>query len=202
MAVKHNSEIIFKVGLDENKVPEEISWTAKDGGIDNEISKSIMISVWDHKKKDTLKMDLWTKDMPVDEMKQFYHQTLVSMSHTRHTPTYPLAYIYTYTVGVCGFAPWFRRPPRATSSTSTRHQVVSVAEWLPLRQAPKKRTVRVTKMTKARPMKRRQLPSQRDLCHRHRRLSSDDWFVLFAHHLHSNEPIVRLQYHQSFTIIH
>ena len=41
-----------------------------------------MISVWDHKKKDTLRMDLWTKDMPVDEMKQFYHQTLVSMADT------------------------------------------------------------------------------------------------------------------------
>ena len=25
-------------------------------------------------------MDLWTKDMPVDEMKQFFHQTLVSMA--------------------------------------------------------------------------------------------------------------------------
>ena len=58
MAVKHNSEIKFKVGLDENKVPEDISWTAKDGGIDNEASKAIMISVWDHKTKDTLKMDL------------------------------------------------------------------------------------------------------------------------------------------------
>ena len=41
-----------------------------------------MISVWDHKKKDTLRMDLWTKDMPVDDMKQFYHQTLVSMAES------------------------------------------------------------------------------------------------------------------------
>ena len=80
MAIKHNSEIKFKVGLDENKVPEEIYWTAIDGGINNESSKAIMISVWDHKQKDTLRMDLWTKDMPVDEMKQFYHQTLVSMA--------------------------------------------------------------------------------------------------------------------------
>ena len=39
-----------------------------------------MLSVLDHKKKDTLLMDLWTKDMPVDEMKQFFHQTLVSMA--------------------------------------------------------------------------------------------------------------------------
>lgn len=80
MAVKHISSIEFKVGLDENKVPEEISWTAADGGIENEASKAIMISVWDDKKKDTLRMDLWTKDMPVDEMKKFYHQTLVSMA--------------------------------------------------------------------------------------------------------------------------
>jgi len=82
MSVKHNSKIIFEVSLDENKVPEEISWTAKDGGINNEVSKAIMISVWDHKKKDTLRMDLWTKDMPIDEMKQFYHQILVSMADT------------------------------------------------------------------------------------------------------------------------
>ena len=82
MSVKHNSEVKFKIGLDENKVPEEISWTAIDGGINQEASKAVMISVWDHKKKDTLRMDLWTKEMPVDEMKQFYHQTLVSMAES------------------------------------------------------------------------------------------------------------------------
>ena len=82
MAIQHNSEVKFKIGLDENKVPEEISWTAQDGGIDNAPSKAVMISVWDHKKKDTLRMDLWTKDMPVDEMKQFYHQTLVAMAES------------------------------------------------------------------------------------------------------------------------
>ncbi len=82
MAIKHTSKIEFIVGLDENKVPEEIFWTAEDGGIKNEESKAIMLSVWDGNKKDTLRMDLWTKEMPVDEMKQFFHQTLVSMSTT------------------------------------------------------------------------------------------------------------------------
>ena len=82
MSVAHKSKITFTVGLDENRVPEEISWNAEDGGINNEPSKAIMLSVWDHKKKDTLRIDLWTKDMPVDEMKQFYHQTLVSMANT------------------------------------------------------------------------------------------------------------------------
>ena len=82
MAVKHTSKIEFTVGLDENKVPEKLNWTAADNDIINEEAKALMISVWDAKKKDTLKMDLWTKDMPVDEMKQFFHQTLVSMSQT------------------------------------------------------------------------------------------------------------------------
>ncbi|MDP4989069.1 MAG: gliding motility protein GldC, partial [Polaribacter sp.] len=45
------------------------------------------ISVWDHKQKDTLRMDLWTKDMPIDEMKQFYYQTLVSMADTYERAT-------------------------------------------------------------------------------------------------------------------
>ncbi|CAL2095258.1 Gliding motility-associated protein GldC [Tenacibaculum sp. 190524A02b] len=82
MSIAHTSKITFTVGLDENRVPEEIAWDAEDGGIKNEASKAVMLSVWDHKKKDTLRMDLWTKDMPIDEMKQFFHQTLVSMSNT------------------------------------------------------------------------------------------------------------------------
>ena len=82
MATKHISDIKFTVGLDENKVPENISWTAEDGGIKDQESKAIMLSVWDPIEKDTLRMDLWTKDMPVDDMKQFFHQTLVSMANT------------------------------------------------------------------------------------------------------------------------
>ena len=82
MDVKQTSKIEFKVGLDENKVPEKLHWTAKEGGINNQETKAFMISVWDPKKKETLRMDLWTKDMPVDEMKQFFHETLVSMADT------------------------------------------------------------------------------------------------------------------------
>jgi len=82
MAVAHTSKIEFTVGLDENKVPEKLQWSAEEGGISNEEAKALMISVWDSKTKDTLRMDLWTKDMPIDEMKQFFHQTLVSMTGT------------------------------------------------------------------------------------------------------------------------
>jgi gliding motility-associated protein GldC len=76
------SEIKFFVELDENKVPEKLSWTAQDGGIQAEDSKALMLSIWDHKAKETMRIDLWTKDMPVDEMKIFFHQTLVAMADT------------------------------------------------------------------------------------------------------------------------
>ena len=78
----HNSEIKINVSLDENRVPEKLHWTARDGGVENEESKAVMLSVWDSKAKESMRIDLWTKDMPVDEMKIFFHQTLVSMSET------------------------------------------------------------------------------------------------------------------------
>tara|TARA_R110002049_G_scaffold104935_1_gene251615 strand:- start:3439 stop:3774 length:336 start_codon:yes stop_codon:yes gene_type:complete len=74
------SKIVLNVELDENRVPEKLNWSAQDGGVNNEEAKAIMLSVWDSNAQETLKIDLWTKDMPVDEMKLFFHQTLVTMS--------------------------------------------------------------------------------------------------------------------------
>ena len=87
MAKNHTSKIELSVELDDNRVPEKLHWTAKDGGISNEEAKAMMLAVWDAKAKETLRIDLWTKDMPVDEMKQFFHQTLVEMSNTFHRAT-------------------------------------------------------------------------------------------------------------------
>jgi gliding motility-associated protein GldC len=76
------SEIKIDVALDENRVPEKLTWTARDGGVVNQDTKAIMLSVWDSTPQESMRIDLWTKDMPVDEMKLFFHQTLVSMSET------------------------------------------------------------------------------------------------------------------------
>lgn len=82
MAKTITSKIELNVELDENRVPEKLNWSAQDGGVNNEEAKAIMLSVWDSNAQETLKIDLWTKDMPVDEMKLFFHQTLVTMSDT------------------------------------------------------------------------------------------------------------------------
>ena len=87
MANTSASSIELNVELDENRVPEKIHWTAEDGGISNAEAKALMLAVWDAKTQETLRIDLWTKDMPVDEMKVFFHQTLVAMSDTFHRAT-------------------------------------------------------------------------------------------------------------------
>ena len=87
MAEFKKSEINIEVILDENRVPEEIYWSADDGNIYKEESKAMLLSMWDNKKKETLRIDLWTKDMPVDEMKKFFHQTLVAMSDSFNRAT-------------------------------------------------------------------------------------------------------------------
>ena len=76
------SEIKFLVELDENRVPEKLTWTAQDGGVQLEEAKAMLLSIWDGKAQETLRIDLWTKEMPVDEMKIFFHQTLVAMADT------------------------------------------------------------------------------------------------------------------------
>ena len=82
MAKTINSEIKFLVELDENRIPEKLTWTAQDGGVEQEEAKAMMVSLWDAKAQETLRIDLWTKEMPVDEMKVFFHQTLVAMADT------------------------------------------------------------------------------------------------------------------------
>ena len=55
MADLHTSEITLRVGLDDNRVPEKLSWSAQDGGIDNEDAKAMLLSVWDSKNQESLK---------------------------------------------------------------------------------------------------------------------------------------------------
>lgn len=77
------STINFTVELDQNNVPEKIYWEATDKP-DPELSetKSISIALWDHIQRNTLRIDLWSKDMPVDEMKRFYIDCLGGLAQS------------------------------------------------------------------------------------------------------------------------
>jgi gliding motility-associated protein GldC len=80
--IEKTSAINLSVGLDENNLPVTINWTAEDGNVVAAEAKAFMLSIWDAKENNTFKIDLWTKDMSVEEMKQFFHQTLLTMADT------------------------------------------------------------------------------------------------------------------------
>jgi len=83
-----NSEIKFTIGLDNNNVPETIHWEATESGIEGiKPCKSIMVSVWDAKEDATMRIDLWTKEMLVDDMKRFFYENLMSMADTYQRAT-------------------------------------------------------------------------------------------------------------------
>lgn len=82
-----NSEIKIHVAVDANNIPENLSWTASDGGVHNEEAKAIVLSIWSPENKETMRIDLWTKDMQVHDMNIFLHQTLVSLADTMQRAT-------------------------------------------------------------------------------------------------------------------
>ena len=82
--IKKTSEIKIAIGLDKEGIPDKINWSASDGqdGPMKSEAKAFLLSVFDKESKDTLKIDLWTKEMQVHEMDRFFFQTLRAMSDT------------------------------------------------------------------------------------------------------------------------
>lgn len=71
------STINFTIELDQHNIPDRIFWDATDKpDAGPSETKSISVALWDHIQKNTLRIDLWAKDMPVDEMKRFHIECL------------------------------------------------------------------------------------------------------------------------------
>ena len=79
----NQSTIKIDVLLDRDKIPVQINWAADDSK-ENQVqkAKAMCIAFWDGGDKTAMRIDLWTKDMMVDEMADFYFQMLVSMAGT------------------------------------------------------------------------------------------------------------------------
>ncbi len=75
------STITIDVQMDENRLPDSIQWSATESSADAaQKAKAMMISFWDSADKAALRIDLWTKDMMVDEMADFFYQTMMTMA--------------------------------------------------------------------------------------------------------------------------
>ena len=77
------STIKIEVTLDDQSIPEKIVWQADDSKDDeSNLANAINLSFWDGEKRETMKMDLWTKQMPAHEMKMFYVDMIGSLSES------------------------------------------------------------------------------------------------------------------------
>jgi gliding motility-associated protein GldC len=82
------SSINIDVLLGEDRVPEQINWNATDTTAEAaHTAKAMMLAFWDGADKTAMRIDLWTKDMMVDEMADFFYQTYMTMAETYHRAT-------------------------------------------------------------------------------------------------------------------
>ena len=81
------SRITIDVTTDENQVPVAMEWTAEDGGIQNQNASAMALSMWNPKEFAAMRMDLWTKDMSVEEMRSFLVQTMMTLADTYERAT-------------------------------------------------------------------------------------------------------------------
>ena len=84
-----HSTITIEVKLGEDKIPQQIQWNAKGTTAqDTQQAKAFMLALWDGTEKTALRIDLWTKEMMVDEMADFFYQTLITMADTYNRATH------------------------------------------------------------------------------------------------------------------
>jgi gliding motility-associated protein GldC len=83
------STITLDVHLDEQKVPSEIYWNSSSAPTDERSkARAFILSLWDGSEKTALRIDIWTKEMMVDEMADFFYQTMVTMADTYDRATH------------------------------------------------------------------------------------------------------------------
>ncbi len=77
--MKRKTQITLTVSLDENNTPETMEWSALDGGVKKQSMEAFFLSTWDKETQESARIDLWSKEMPLDQMQIFVHQTLVGI---------------------------------------------------------------------------------------------------------------------------
>ena len=86
--MSNKSEIKFLIQLDDKKMPKKIEWQADEADFKGmKESKTMMLSLWDKEDKVTLGIDLWTKDMLVDDMNLHFYQIILKLGDTYRKST-------------------------------------------------------------------------------------------------------------------
>ena len=77
------AEIRLTVDLDTENIATRIEWQAADTPHPSPATcQSMMLALWDSEKQTTAAIDLWTRDMTVEDMNAFVYQVLHKIADT------------------------------------------------------------------------------------------------------------------------
>ncbi|MCS6916553.1 MAG: gliding motility protein GldC [Chitinophagales bacterium] len=80
--------ILIRIQVDEQQIPQAISWQADDAGPGEHSAKAMALRFWDEQSSNGMHIDLWTGAMTVDEMNAFVYQTLLELSESYRRATH------------------------------------------------------------------------------------------------------------------
>ena len=77
------TEIKLSISLDKDNVPAHIMWDATDKPEDAKSgTKAFALSIWEAENNNTLRIDLWTEQMMMGEMRRFFLQSVAGLAQT------------------------------------------------------------------------------------------------------------------------
>jgi gliding motility-associated protein GldC len=81
------SDIRVSVAMDDEGV-RDIRWEADDAPEPGEQqARAMLLALWDAEARNALRIDLWTQEMTVEDMNDFFFQTLLTMAETYRNAT-------------------------------------------------------------------------------------------------------------------
>lgn len=86
--MNRTADIRVSVARDGQNDIERIRWSATDAPVSGpQDAKAMLLALWDADARTSLRIDLWTRDMTVDDMNDFFFQTLLTLGDTYKNAT-------------------------------------------------------------------------------------------------------------------
>ncbi len=84
---EQTSDIRLSITNDSDGVTD-IRWEADDAPEPGEQhAEAMILALWDPHERNTMRIDLWTKEMTVQDMNDFFFQTILTMADTYRSAT-------------------------------------------------------------------------------------------------------------------
>ncbi len=81
--MSRTAEIKLTIDLDGDKLPTRIAWQASEAENPAPTNcQSAMLSLWDSESKTTASIDLWTREMTIDDMNLHVYQVIHKLADT------------------------------------------------------------------------------------------------------------------------